>query len=332
MIQAEIKSDKTHSETVPTVSVVIPAYNAAKYIGEALFSIFKQTFTSYEVIVINDGSSDTADLERALQPYRARIRYIRQENRGAAAARNTGLRAATGEFVAFLDADDKWSPNFLAKQVELLKSSNADLVYSDALFFGESPLAGRTFMELQPSRGDVTPEKLLAVQVTVLTSTVLARKAPVIEVGLFDESLRRGHDFDLWLRLARRGMRFAYQREILAHYRILETGLSGGTISQLERTLAVLETIKARAGLTASEEAALQVNKNRTLRQLALEEGKEKLLARDFAGALDAVNDAKKFRRDWKLMLVSLGLRVAPDVLWRIYNRREVTPRRATRG
>lgn len=332
MIQAEVKPDKTHSETAPTVSVVIPAYNAAKYIGEALLSIFNQTFTSYEVIVINDGSSDTHDLERELQPYTAGIQYIRQENRGAAAARNRGLRAATGEFVAFLDADDKWLPNFLEKQVELLKSSNADLVYSDAMFFGESPLAGRTFMELQPSRGDVTPEKLLAVEVTILTSTVLARKAPVIEVGLFDESLRRGHDFDLWLRLARRGMRFAYQREILAHYRILESGLSGNTISQLERTLDVLKAIKSRAGLTASENAALEVNMKRTLRQIALEEGKEKLLGRDFAGALKAFNDAKKFRQDWKLILVSIGLRIAPDVLWRIYNHRKVTRRRQVTG
>lgn len=332
MIQAEIKPDKTHSETAPTVSVVIPAYNSAKYIGEALLSVFNQTFTSYEVIVINDGSSDTEDLERELQPYKGVVKYIKQENRGAAAARNTGLRLAAGEFVAFLDADDKWSPDFLAKQRELLKTSNADLVYSDALFFGESPLAGRTFMELQPSRGDVTPEKLLAVEVTVLTSTVLARKAPIIEVGLFDESLRRGHDFDLWLRLARRGMRFAYQREILAHYRIVESGLSGGTISQLERTLAVLETIKARAGLTASEEVALQVNMKSALRQLALEKGKEKLRGRDFAGALESFNDAKKFRQDWKLILVSLGLRIAPNTLWRIYSRREVTPRRAASG
>lgn len=331
-MQAEVKPDRNHSETAPSVSVIIPAYNAAKYIGAALTSVFDQTYKSFEILVINDGSPDTDDLERELQPYAAGIQYIRQENRGAAAARNTGLRAASGEFIAFLDADDKWAPNFLEKQLELLKDTNADLVFSDAVFFGESPLAGRTFMELQPPRGDVTPEKLLAVEVTVLTSTVLVRKAPIIEVGLFDETFRRGHDFDLWLRLARRGTRFAYQREVLAYYRILESGLSGGTISQLERTLAVLETIKAQSGLTASEEAALQVNMKRTLRQLALERGKEKLLDRDFAGALDAFNDAKKFRQDWKLVLVSLGLRIAPDVLWRIYNRREVTPPRATSG
>lgn len=330
MTQAEVKPHRDHSETAPAVSVIIPAYNAAKYIGEALSSVFDQTYGSFEVLVINDGSPDTDDLERELQPYAADIQYIKQENRGAAAARNAGLRAATGEFIAFLDADDKWAPNFLEKQLELLKDTNADLVFSDAVFFGESPLAGRTFMELQPSRGDVTPEKLLAVEVTVLTSTVLVRKAPVIEVGLFDESFRRGHDFDLWLRLAKRGARFAYQRKILAYYRILESGLSGGTISQLERTRAVLETIKAKARLTATEEAALQLNMRNTLRQLALENGKKKLLDKDFAGALKAFNDAKKFRRDWKLILVSLGLRIAPDILWRIYNRREVTPRRAT--
>jgi glycosyltransferase involved in cell wall biosynthesis len=319
MIQAEVKSDKTHSETAPTVSVVIPAYNAAKYICEALLSVFNQSFTSYEVIVINDGSSDTDDLERELQPYKAVIKYIKQENRGAAAARNTGLRAAAGEFVAFLDADDKWLPGFLEKQLKLLKSSKADLVYADALLIGEAPLAGRTFMEMEPSRGNVTPENLLAVKVTVLTSTVLARKAPILEVGLFDESFKRGQDFDLWLRLAKQGARFAYQHEVLAHHRIVETGLSGNTTSQLTRTLDVLRAIKSRAGLTASENAALQLNMKRTLRELALENGKEKLFDKDFEGALRSFTEAKKFRQSWKLILVCLGLRVAPEMVWHFY-------------
>src|SRR5215203_2359576 len=176
MIQAEEKPQKIHSENIPTVSVIIPAYNAAKYIGEALNSVFDQTFKSYEVIVINDGSLDTDDLERELQAYAANIQYMKQENQGAAAARNTGLRAAAGEFVAFLDADDTWLPNFLEKQIEFLRRSKSDLVYADAILSGESPLAGRTFMQVEPSFGDVTPENLLAVKVTVLTSTVLARK------------------------------------------------------------------------------------------------------------------------------------------------------------
>lgn len=304
------------------VSIIIPAYNAAEFIGETLASVGAQTFTSHEVIVINDGSPDTDDLERELKGYQGQLQYIKQENRGAAAARNTGLRAATGEFVAFLDADDTWLPTFLEKQLALLKRTNADLVYADALLTGESPLAGRTFMEMHPSRGDVTPENLLAVKVTVLTSTVLARKAAILEADLFDEALRRGQDFDLWLRLAKRGARFAYQREVLAHHRIVESGLSGDMISQLKRTLVVLEAIKSKVPLSSSENAALQANMNRTLRMLALEDGKEKLLRRDFAGARQSFDEAKKFRHSWKLILVSLGLRVAPEVLWRIYNRR----------
>jgi glycosyltransferase involved in cell wall biosynthesis len=322
MIQTEVKTHKILPETAPTVSVIVPAYNSAKYIGEALESVFAQTFTSFEVIVINDGSLDTDELERELKRYPSNLRYIKQDNRGAAAARNTGLRAATGEFVAFLDADDTWSPTFLEKQIALIKGVNADLVYADALLFGESPLAGKTFMEMHPSRGEVTPENLLAVKVTVLTSTVLARKEPILKAGLFDEALRRGQDFDLWLRLAKRGARIAYQGEVLADHRIVESGLSGDMMSQLKRTLVVLEAIKSKEVLTASETAAFEANMKRTLRDLALEDGKEKLLRKDFAGARQSFDEAKRFRHSWKLILVSLGLRVAPEMLWRICHRR----------
>jgi glycosyltransferase involved in cell wall biosynthesis len=311
------------TEKKPLISVIIPAFNASEFIGETLDSVFSQTFTGFEVIVINDGSPDTQELERVLQRFPAKLHYIKQENQGAAAARNAGLRAAAGEFVAFLDADDTWLPAFMEKQLELLKRSNAGFVFADALLFGDSPLAGRTFMQVEPPRGEVTPENLLSVKVTVLTSTVLARKAPILDVGLFDVSLRRGQDFDLWLRLAKAGVRFAYQREVLARHRIVESGLSGGTISQLKRTLVVLEAIKAK-GLTASEAAALQWNMNRTLRELALENGKQKLLNRDFSGALANFNEARSFKPSWKLVFVCLGLRIAPDVLRRIYNRREM--------
>ena len=310
----------------PLVSVIIPAYNAAEFMGETLDSVFAQTFTRHEVVVINDGSSDTDQLEEVLKRFPANLRYIKQENQGAGAARNAGLRAARGEFVAFLDADDTWVPTFLELQLDLIKRTSADLVFSDALLFGDSPVAGRTFMEVEPPRGDVTAENLLAVKVTVLTSTVLARKTPILDVGLFDESLRRGQDFDMWLRLAKAGARFAYRREVLAHHRIVESGLSGGTVSQLQRTLAVLEAVKARTDLTELERAALQSNTNRTLRELALEKGKEKLLNRDFGGALECFNEARKFGHNWKLVFVCLALRVAPGMLWRIYNRREMAP------
>jgi glycosyltransferase involved in cell wall biosynthesis len=312
--------------TESLVSIIIPAYNAAEFMGETLDSVFAQTYKNWEVIVVNDGSSDTARLEQVLKRYPSKLIYTKQENQGAAVARNAGLRAANGELVAFLDADDRWLPAFLEKQINLLKSNNADVVFADAILFGDSRLDGRTFMQLNPLTREVTAENLLGLKVTVLTSTVLARKAVIFEVGLFDVSLRRGQDFDLWLRLAKAGVRFANSREVLAQHRIVEGGLSGGTISQLKRTLSVLDAVKARGDLTEAEQSALQWNRNRTLRELALEEGKEKLLNRDFSGALRSFTEARNFRHSWKLVFVCLAVRIAPGILRRIYNRREIAP------
>ena len=326
MIETEIQPQTLQSDRTPTISIITPAYNAANHIGEAINSVLNQTFTSHELILINDGPPDTDGLERELQRCPATIRYIKQENRGAAAARNAGLRCARGEYVAFLDADDRWLPNFLADQLEFLKSSNADFVFSDAVLFGQTVLAGRRFMELDPPKSAVTPESLLAVEVTVLTSAVLARKKPIFEVGLFDETIKRGHDFELWFRLAKAGTRFAYQRKVLAEYRIDESGLSGDALSQLYRTLSVLETLKAKGTLTQSEEAALNLSMKRTLGVLALENGKEKLLRRDFEGALECFKEAGRYRQSWKLRLVNLGVRIAPETVRRLYRRRNGAP------
>src|SRR5690242_14802421 len=122
--------------TSPRVSVIIPAYNAAAFIGETLDSVYAQTFNNFEIIVVNDGSPDTEALEQKLSSYPAKLRYLKQANQGAAAARNTGPRAAIGEFVAFLDADDTWLPQFLEKQVALLDNAPADVVWADSLIRG----------------------------------------------------------------------------------------------------------------------------------------------------------------------------------------------------
>src|SRR3954464_6405374 len=104
----------------PTVSVVVPAYNVAAYIGATLESAFAQTCQDFEIVVVNDGSPDTADLREAIAPYRQRIHYIEQPQGGAARARNTGIAAARGELLAFLDGDDLWAPTFLASQIAIL--------------------------------------------------------------------------------------------------------------------------------------------------------------------------------------------------------------------
>ncbi|MGH8106872.1 MAG: glycosyltransferase family 2 protein, partial [Arenimonas sp.] len=104
----------------PAVSIIIPAYNLAPYIAETLDSVFAQTCRDFEIIVINDGSTD--DTEERIAPYRNRIVYIRQENRGVMAARNVGLQAARGRYIALLDGDDLWLPNFLEVLVGMLEA------------------------------------------------------------------------------------------------------------------------------------------------------------------------------------------------------------------
>src|SRR5713101_8731278 len=193
------------------VSIIIPAYNVAPYIGETLDSVFAQTFAAYEVIVINDGSPDTEDLERALEPYLDRIKYLKQENRGASAARNAGLRVARGEFVAFLDADDLWLPSYLDEQIKFVLERNCDLVCADSEVFCDSSTDNKTYMETlmadAPPAGAVTFIGLLNAEQSLITSGVVVRRERVLEAGLFDEALRNSQDFDLWLRLARSGSR-----------------------------------------------------------------------------------------------------------------------------
>src|SRR5581483_10459739 len=165
-------------------------------------SVLNQTFTDYEVIVINDGSPDTEELESAIDVYRDRIMYVSQPNAGPGAARNTGVRLARGKYLAFLDADDYWLTNYLQQQIDFLSShSSIDAVYADALIVGSSQLAGQTFMQATPSVGTVTCESLLAERCTIILSGTVVRRQSVVNAGSFDERFRYAEDFDLWVRM-----------------------------------------------------------------------------------------------------------------------------------
>lgn len=314
-----------HAALPPAVSVIIPAYNVAIYISEALESVLAQTFNEYEVIVINDGSSDTEELEQVLEPYREHIVYLKQENRGAASARNTGLYVARGEFVAFLDADDSWHPDFLESQIKFIEShGNCDLVYSDARLFGESQLAGKTFMETSPSRGAVTFESLITARCNVITSGVVARKQMVLDAGLFDEHLLRAHDFDLWLRMVRIGARAAYQRKVLVNYRVRADSLSGNAIQRIERELDAYDKIKRHLELNFKEQALISKVVQRLNADRQIEFGKESLVRSEFEDAANHFRAANKLCRNWKLPLVLVGLNVAPKHVLRVYVNRRV--------
>ena len=320
--QKTVTKDSAPQAATPVVSIVMPAYNVAPYISETLDSVFSQTFTDYEVIVVNDGSPDTKELEQALESYLNRIVYLKQENRGVGAARNAGLVAARGEFVAFLDADDLWLPDYLSEQIRFIRSGGYDLVYADALLFGNSPLAGRTFMQIAPSNGEVTFQSLISGQCNVITSGVVARTRLILEVGMFDEGLRNSQDFELWVRLVRHGARANYQSKVLLRYRYHENSLSGDALNQIKRELRVLGKIESSYDLTPAERdevtkaiAAIEAN-------LELETGKLHLAQGEFAEAREVFRKANATRRSLKLSAVLLLLRLSPRLLQKVYIRR----------
>ena len=307
----------------PLVSVIVPAYDVAEFIGEALDSVLAQTYTDYEIIVVNDGSPDTKALERALKPYLSRIVYLKQENRGVSAARNSGIAAAQGSLIAFLDGDDTWLPNYLEVQVARIQADpSIDVLYPNVMMFSDSSESGEDFMTICPSNGEVTFERLLLQECNVSNCSI-ARRETIVRAGLFDEALRSVEDFDLWLRVIKHGGRIAYHRDVLANYRRRPGSLTADPIWLSKHILRVLEKVKQTMTLTPSERATVELQQRRFQALLQLHEGKRAFFSGDTAGAIHGLTEANRFFRNRKIALTLMMLRIAPRLLLRAYDLRD---------
>lgn len=313
---------KNHSK--PGVSVIIPAYNAASAIGATLKSVFAQTFPVSEVIVVNDGSADTDELEKVLDGFSGRIVYLKQENLGPAGARNAGILKANEDFVAFLDSDDEWYPDFVRLQIDALqKNPSFDLIYSDALLAGEDVPPGLTFMKAAPSRGAVVFESLLTGKCSIITSCVLARKAALISIGLFDPSLRRSEDLHLWLRLAHAGYKITLQRNVLARRMVRHGGLSADTMRLFESKLEVFKMLEDQLELTNDQLSLLRRESQQCEADMAFHRGKRYFELGSYDQAIKEFRLANLCYHSLRLRAVILGLRLAPSLLRRWYHLRQ---------
>lgn len=297
----------------PLVSVIVPAFKAAGYVVAALESVLAQSFTDYEVILINDGSPDSEQLEQAIQPYVSRIAYLTQENRGPSAARNLGIRCASGDWLAFLDSDDTWLPHYLAEQLRFLRGNPAlDMVYCDAILEGDTRLDGKTFMQLCPSTGSVTFESLLVEQTQVITSGTVIRRQNVAAAGLFDEDIRCSEDRDLWLRVVHAGGKIAYQRQALLRRNLRPDSQGSAPGSLLAGEIRSLRKLDRELNLSPSARALLAARLRKIQAALAFIEGKAFLLAGEPRKAHESLSRALAIAPTSKLRAVLLGLRIAP--------------------
>ena len=317
----------TPERPAPLVSVVIPAYNTARYIDGTLSSVFAQTFSNLEVILINDGSPDSEQMELAIAPYRSRVLYLKQQNGGPSSARNLGIRHARGEWLAFLDSDDTWMPNYLAEQLEFLHADPAlDMVYCDAILEGETKAAGKTFMQVCPSTGPVTFESLLAERTQPITSGTVVRRQKVLDAGLFDEEIHCSEDHDLWLRVVYTGAKIAYQRSTLLRRKVRSESQGSSAVNLLAGEMQTLKKLDRDLNLSSSTRAVL-AQKLRTIQAaLALLEGKIQLFAGEPDDAYESLSLAYSLTPTTRLRAMVISLRIAPrlSVLFaQLWNRRK---------
>lgn len=242
----------------PLVSVIIPAYNARKYLPEALGSVFGQTYRPIEVIVVDDGSTDgTAE---AVESYRtgagiqdgSTLVCMRQQNAGPSAARNRGILAAKGAYITFLDSDDLWPSGKLSRQVELMEANpDAGLVFGDVQRFTEG---AETRASMFRNKGlgadffgkgfyvDRAFEKLLVTNY-IPTGTVMLRAGFEEKAGLFDEGFRQVEDIDLWCRVALR-FRIGYSTDVWEYKRDHASNVSNDSEGMQETYIRVLEKME----------------------------------------------------------------------------------------
>ena len=196
------------------VSVIIPTYNCAQYITEAVESVLNQTYKDFEIIVVDDGSTDNT--KEVIKPYLNKIKYIYQQNSGPSAARNRGIKEAKGEYIAFLDADDIWLAQKLELQIKFMeKEKEVGLIFSDMILFNEKGIIKNSFLKEKLFFNKLSIKPLSSTEKVIYdnvfnallqenfipTNTVIVKKECFNKVGFFDKTLFSVEDRDMWLRI-----------------------------------------------------------------------------------------------------------------------------------
>ncbi|MEL6460498.1 MAG: glycosyltransferase family 2 protein [Cyanobacteria bacterium J06641_2] len=309
------------------VSVIIPVYNAEKYIAATVQSVLSQTYKNFEIIIVDDGTPDNS--VKICQKFNdSRIRIIHQANRGLPGARNTGIRHAQGDYLAFLDADDIWLPEKLEKHVEHLNSSpTVGISFCYSAFINEQ---GNSTGICQKPRKlyDITPSYVLCRNPVGNGSAAVIRREvfedikfqdnlyDTLEDFYFDERLRRAEDIECWLRISiRTHWRHEGIPEVLTCYRITTSGLSANALTQLRALEEVVEMTRSYAPdiIARCEKAAKAYHLRYTVRRLV--------------SLGDGLTAAKLFNQvlanHWRILLeepiktVLTG--VAAYILWLLY-------------
>ena len=304
---------------VPTFSVIIPAFQAARFIGRAVESVLEQTSPAYEVIVCDDGSTD--DLEAALWGVGGVV-LLRQENKGAAAARNTATRSASGDFVALLDADDCYQPERL-EALGLLAAARPDLdiLCSDLVLEVRGTPRG-AFHDDTPF---AVEDQRTAILERCFCPVPAIRRSRLLEVGGFDESFRTCDDWECFVRLILAGSVAGVVQEPLYRYRLHEESLTADRLGALRERIEFLEKTAAHQTLQPSEARVLRRTLAAQRRSLLRAESESSLRARRSDARRQALRVAGTRGFGVRVRLGALLSACAPRMAARLLERRART-------
>ena len=314
------------SNTPPLVSVIIPCFNTTRFIGDTLESLRAQTFRDFEAILVNDGDPDTENLEKVLEPYRNEIVYLKSGKWASiSGSRNNGMNASRAKYIAFLDSDDMWEPDYLSYHVEMLEADpTIDVVYPNGTFFGDGAWSGHTMMDHFPSEGPVTVESMVAGRCNVCVSST-SRRESLIRAGLMDPIVRGGEDMDLWLRVLQTGGKIVYHRRRLFRYRLRASSMSDDKLDLLRNGLQVYEKHMNLPNLPPGQHELFVDAVKRQHARIDFFLGKKAAYARDRNQALERLTRANQVLRERRLKVAILALRFMPQLVFGYIHRRYPT-------
>jgi len=220
----------------PTVSVIIPTYNRAHLIGRAIQSVLNQTYKDFELIIVDDGSTDnTEDIIKEFQKKDKKINYIRHEkNKGGSAARNTGIKAARGEYIAFLDSDDEWLRNKLESEIEILNNKKDYVICSTGHTFIKEE--NEKIISKKCSKKQIISQKFVLRSECLTTNDFTVTKKATLKIGGFDEKLPARQDWDFWIRITSIGLGFQIPIITVNKYVMRNDQISSGIKNKLKGT------------------------------------------------------------------------------------------------
>jgi glycosyltransferase involved in cell wall biosynthesis len=268
-----------------TVSVIMPAYNVAPYIGAAVQSVQAQTFADWELLIVDDGSTDaTADVVRTSAGADPRVTLLQKANGGIATARNLALARSSGQFIAILDSDDIWEPRYLAEQLAIFAAHPAiDIVTANGWFMG-SQLDGQVARPFPDTRPQPTLLTILSDETSIFIMSIFRRR--VYEtIGGFDEAFRTNEDYDYWLRAAVEGFRFWRNDQPLCYYRRRDDSASAVDVRMLDGILRVYAKLRPMLADRPEERRALDAQVARFERESLAAHARMALKAGDVATA-----------------------------------------------